>query len=224
MPPLVASLLETVPPPRFNPMARSHELDQIRPNLAIWQAYDSALKADLFSTALATQDGVFIVDPIELDDGPLDRLLACTTLKGIVVTNRNHVRSAHVYARKFPVTLFAHRHTLLREPKSNFIAVADGETIRSQLEVTTIDGAARGEIALYHAADGGTLIVGDALINFDPYGFALLPGKYCEDPKQLRKSLRKLLRYNAERMLFAHGVPILSGAHTRLRQLLDLDP
>lgn len=204
-------------------MARCRELDQIRPGLAIWQAYDSALKIDLSSTALATKDGVFIVDPIELDDGPLDRLLAGTTLKGIVVTNRNHLRSAHVYTRKFFVALFAHRHTLLEEPNSNFIAVADGATICGELEVAAIDGAARGEIALYHAADGGTLIIGDALINFDPYGFALLPEKYCQDPKQLRKSLRKLLRYNAERMLFAHGMPILSRAHTRLRQLLELD-
>jgi len=32
--------------------------------------------------------------------------------------------------------------------------------------------------------------------------------------------LRKLLDYEAERMLFAHGMPILSGASDRLRVLL----
>jgi glyoxylase-like metal-dependent hydrolase (beta-lactamase superfamily II) len=95
--------------------------------------------------------------------------------------------------------------------------------IGGELEVTAIDGAARGEIALYHAANGGTLVIGDALINFEPYGFTFLPEKYCQDPKQMRNSLRKLLRFNAERILFAHGMPILSRASDRLRQLLQAD-
>lgn len=96
--------------------------------------------------------------------------------------------------------------------------------IGGELEVTAIDGAAGGEIALYHAANGGTLVIGDALINFEPYGFAFLPEKYCQDPRQMRNSLRKLLRFNAERILFAHGMPILSGASERLQQLLQADP
>jgi hypothetical protein len=39
----------------------------------------------------------------------------------------------------------------------------------------------------------------------------------------MRRSLRKLLDYKAERMLFAHGMPILSGASDRLQRLLDSD-
>jgi hypothetical protein len=37
----------------------------------------------------------------------------------------------------------------------------------------------------------------------------------------MRRSLRQLLTYRAERILFAHGTPILTGAHARLQQLLD---
>jgi len=69
--------------------------------------------------------------------------------------------------------------------------------------------------------DGGTLIVGDALINFESYGFTFLPAKYCSNQKQMRRSLRKLLDYRAQRMLFAHGTPILSDASERLRGLLE---
>jgi glyoxylase-like metal-dependent hydrolase (beta-lactamase superfamily II) len=65
------------------------------------------------------------------------------------------------------------------------------------------------------------LNVGDALINFEPHGFTLLPAKYCSNQKQLLRSLRKLLDYKAERILFAHGTPVLSGAGERLRGLLD---
>ena len=86
-----------------------------------------------------------------------------------------------------------------------------------------IEGAVDGEIALYHADNRGTFIVGDALINWDPYGFAFLPRKYCLNEKRMRRSLRQLLARPAERILFAHGTPLLSGASARLRQLLDVD-
>jgi glyoxylase-like metal-dependent hydrolase (beta-lactamase superfamily II) len=86
--------------------------------------------------------------------------------------------------------------------------------------VLGIEGAAAGEIALHYAPDSGTLIVGDALINFEPYGFTFLPGKYCSNEKEMRRSLQRLLGYEAERILFAHGTPILSGASDRLRELL----
>ena len=65
------------------------------------------------------------------------------------------------------------------------------------------------------------LNVGDAMINFEPYGFTLLPAKHCSNQKQLLRSLRKLLDYNAERILFAPGTPILSRASERVQGLLD---
>ena len=75
-------------------------------------------------------------------------------------------------------------------------------------------------MALHYDDDGGTMVVGDALINFEPHGFALLPAKYCPNSKLMRRSLAKLLDYSFERMLFAHGTPILSGARASLEQLL----
>ena len=83
-----------------------------------------------------------------------------------------------------------------------------------------IEGAAPGEIALHYAGNGGTLIVGDALVNFEPYGFSFLPPKYCSNEKQMRGSLQKLSHHKAERILFAHGTPILSSASERFRGLL----
>ena len=52
-------------------------------------------------------------------------------------------------------------------------------------------------------------------------GFTLLPAKYCADQKTMRKSLRRLLDHAFERILFAHGFPILSGGAGRLRTLLE---
>ena len=204
-------------------MPVAQEFAQVRPNLAIWQTYDKTAKADLFSSALTVHDGVFVIDPIEIADHPLDQLIGTRPIAGIIVTNGNHFRSADTYMSRFSVPLFAHRNSLPKRAPPGFIEIGDGSRIGNELEVIMIEGAGPGEVALYHAGDNGTLIVGDALINFEPYGFALLPEKYCENIKQMRESLRKLFRYDAERLLFAHGLPILSEANARLRQLFDVD-
>ncbi len=99
----------------------------------------------------------------------------------------------------------------------------DGQQLAGSLSVITLDGGPDGEIALHSSDHGGTMIVGDALINFEPYGFTLLPAKYCTNSKQLHKSLHKLLAYSFERMFFAHGTPILARARARIEQLLDND-
>jgi glyoxylase-like metal-dependent hydrolase (beta-lactamase superfamily II) len=90
-----------------------------------------------------------------------------------------------------------------------------------RLRFIRIEGAAEGEFALYHPDDAGTLIVGDALINFDPHGFTLLPRKYCTDQKQMIQSLRKLLDLDFARIFFAHGNPIMIRARERLESLLN---
>jgi glyoxylase-like metal-dependent hydrolase (beta-lactamase superfamily II) len=84
-----------------------------------------------------------------------------------------------------------------------------------------IDGAADGEFALYQPDDGGALIVGDALINFEPHGFDLLPQKYCNNQKQMIRSLRRLLDLDFDRIFFAHGNPIVTRARERLALLLS---
>src|SRR5260370_40647858 len=104
-----------------------------------------------------------------------------------------------------------------------FRKVADGEEICDGMLLSGIEGAAAGEIVLHYAPSGGTLIVGDALINFEPYGFSFLPAKYCSNEKEMRRSLRKLLKYKADRILFAHWSPILSRATDPLHALLDVD-
>ena len=192
-----------------NPMV---ETQQLRPGLTIWSRYDSAVKADLFSTAIATASGTFLVDPIKLENEEWPTTLNVT---GIVITNANHVRASADLARKFSVPIHATSNASISGSRE----LCEGDFLADELQIVAIGGAAPGEIALFSARDSGVLIVGDALINFGSSGFTFLPAKYCSDSKQMRKSLRKLLDLNFERMLFAHGVPIMDKARDRLAAL-----
>jgi glyoxylase-like metal-dependent hydrolase (beta-lactamase superfamily II) len=78
-----------------------------------------------------------------------------------------------------------------------------------------------GEIALHCQREEGMLVLGDALINFGSRGFDFLPAKYCSNAKQMRRSLKKLLDIDFERVFFAHGMPILVSGRAQLEALLN---
>jgi glyoxylase-like metal-dependent hydrolase (beta-lactamase superfamily II) len=204
-------------------MISAAELQNVGPGLFLWQAYDPKIKAELFSTAIFTPSGYFLVDPIPLADPAIGELRDAGGISGVVITNSNHLRASYQFADRFSVPIFAHPASFPEQKPSRFTKVADGVKICDALEVIAIDGAAPGEIALHYIPDGGALIIGDALINFNPYGFTFLPAKYCSNQKEMRRSLRKLINCKSERLLFAHGLPILSQASARLQELLVVD-
>ena len=204
-------------------MPVAYDLDQPVPGLFVWQYYDAAAKAELYSSAILASGKIYLFDPILLEASQLDRLRRTAAPAGVIVTNANHLRASAYYSKELSVPILAQRGTFQDKKPSQLVEITDGTKICDDLEVIAIDGAVAGEIALHHPFNGGTLIVGDALINFEPPGFAILPRKYCLNQKQLRRSLPELLTRSAERMLFAHGTPILSGANARLRSLLEND-
>ena len=202
-------------------MPRAEEVDQVSPGIFVWQAYDGKVKADLFSTALDTPVGVWVVDPIPLAPGSLLGLRTHhPRTAGIFVTNTNHARAATDFAGIFAVPLYVHSESCGSPDFLQATGVRDGDVFSKGLTAVAIDGGPAGEMALHYNDNGGTMVVGDALINFEPHGFGLLPAKYCLDPNLMRRSLGKLLDYAFDRMLFAHGTPILSGARARLERLL----
>ena len=199
------------------------DFDRIASNIAIWHDYDSSIKAELYSTCLRTSGGAYFIDPIPLQSEVFSELIGSNSVAGIIVTSSNHHRSLEKFAEQYSVPIFARGEAFPHKLPLQFRSVADGDKIYEELTVIALEGAGDGEIALHYEPDGGTFIIGDALINFEPDGFTFLPAKYCSNQKEMRRSLRRLLNYKAERILFAHGTPILSRASERLRGLLDSD-
>src|SRR3954470_7467957 len=186
-------------------MAVAPEIELIAPGLRLWRVYDPAVKADLYSTALTVAESTYLVDPVSLTADALSELGSHSAIAGVVITNENHQRAAAEFADKFNAPIYS-----------------DGlQPFPSGLTPVQVEGAVAGEITVHSEVAEGIMIMGDALINFEPYGFTFLPAKYCSNVKTMRRSLRKLLDYSFERMLFAHGTPILTGARRRLEQLLE---
>lgn len=193
---------------------------QLTPTLWLWQTFDQAVKSDLFASAVKTPDGLLLIDPIPLPRPSLEEMTAGTTVRAILVTNANHARASAYFSRQFgsPILAAAEVPDEFESAKREAIP-ADGK-IGAGVTAIPIEGAAVGEVAFHFADDGGTLVLGDALINFEPYGFGFLPPKYCADQPRMRRSLRQLLDWPCQRLLFGHGTPILSNGRARLETLL----
>ncbi len=201
-------------------MPQASEFTRLTPSLALWQAYDPAVKSDLFATAVKTQAGLFLVDPIPLHPASLEELTGTNPVAGILLTNGNHLRAAAAFAERFHAPIFSPLPDTAKSTPGSTRPVADGEEVSPGVSAIAVPGGAPGETAFHFAEEGGTMVVGDALIHFEPYGFALLPPKYCIDQKEMRRSLRRLLDWPFQRLFFAHGVPILDAARDRLETLL----
>lgn len=195
------------------------EFTRISSDYALWHTYDPKIKAELFSTALAAGNELIVIDPIALPPAYQIDLESFGRVGRIVITNANHARDAATFAHSHSAPIFAPPELGAELPHSHSLhdALAIGP-----LRVIRIEGAADGEFALYHPDDGGTLIIGDALINFDPHGFTLLPRKYCSNQKQMIRSLHKFLDLDFARIFFAHGNPIMIRARERLESLLSI--
>jgi Metallo-beta-lactamase superfamily len=198
-------------------MPRADEFQQVTDGLYFWQAYDPAVKVDLSCCARRTLRGLVFIDPIPLAREALAELCAVAAPAAILLTNGNHARAATEYRKHFSIPIFAHAAAVAELGIPVDQEIEDGETVLDEFIVTALPGAAPGEIAL---SVGGALHVGDALIHLAPYGFTLLPEKYCADAKEMRASLGKLLRFPFEVLTFAHGLPLVSQARQRLARLL----
>ncbi len=201
-------------------MRPADEIQQVNERLIFWQCYDPASKVDLSSHAFLTSLGWVLIDPIPVRDETLAEFTGAEQIAAIAITNANHGRAAAFFRRKTGAPVFAHAGARGGLPIEDGQWIQDGDEVCG-LRAIHLPGFVPGEIALHAPDGGGAMLMGDALVNLQSTGFALLPDKYCDDPKLARVSSQKLLQFSFELMTFAHGLPITAGAKRRLEPLLQ---
>lgn len=176
---------------------------------------------------------VVLIDPFALPESETQELEALGTPTHILIAGANHVRDSEAYRERYSAKILAHPEAV---PKLG-IAVdgtfGDGETVPGGLTTIEMPGCSAGETILLCEQDGGTLIVADALMNFQPnqrglimriFGFpnglGIMPKIAMRDKQRAPASYQKLLNYEFEQIFVSHGEPILSGAKEMLRTVI----
>ena len=195
-------------------MAIANEIVETAPGVWIWHALDESIRTELFSTAVLAEDGVVVIDPIDASQAVLTRLGKLGAVAAVVLTNGNHSRAAARFRERFSAPVLAHSESVgeLTLPVDGILRV--DRPLAGSLEVIELPGAGMGEVAL--RSGSGWLHFGDAVINLEDTGLALLPPKYCVDSEQLRQSLQNLKGLQFQSATFAHGMPLLDDARARI--------
>ena len=200
--------------------ARADEFHAVSDSLFCWSFYNPEIKTEMSCTAVKVSSGLVVVDPAPLADEAWAELLGSAPLRAILLTNVNHPREAEALRQKHQVPIVtgldAYKAVAPLRPD---VVLLETELLYGASAIP-IPGAAVGETAFFF--DGGVLVIGDAIIHLDSEkGLELLPDKYCEDPRQNRLSLQKLLELDFHTLTFAHGLPVTHRAREQLAALLN---
>jgi glyoxylase-like metal-dependent hydrolase (beta-lactamase superfamily II) len=196
-----------------------YQISRPLPDLLSWSFMDPSIKTVVTSHILKTPQGCWIIDPTPIPFDQLALFLKDQSILGVLLTNENHERAGLEFSDHFGCSIYAHAFT---EGKMGIVArfhFQDHEKLRGGLEVIHLPGVTYGETSLYHAQTR-LCIVGDALIHLKETGFTFLPDKYCLDPIVAKKSLKLLLEFGFDTMVFAHGTALTQEPKAQLQQLL----
>jgi glyoxylase-like metal-dependent hydrolase (beta-lactamase superfamily II) len=169
-------------------------------------------------------EGNVVVDPVEPADGVLE-LLAREGVARVVLTNRNHARRASLVRERTGARVAIHpadaEHARTQGAEIDDVLAVGGRV--GPFTVVGVPGKSPGEVAL-HWPERRLLVVGDAVIGNPPGALSLLRERVMDDPALLRASVRALAALDLETLLVGDGVPLLTGAGARLRELVATFP
>lgn len=153
---------------------------------------------------------MLVVDPLPLAPAGTEEL---GTPSGIYLTSGNHQRDSFAWKARFNIPIYAPVYSRPEVEADQW--VLPGEVPALGGRVIDLPGGATGESALLV---DDVLIVGDAIIHLE--GLAILPAKYCNNPRELSGALPRLVELSFSTICFAHGWPITQHAKKALTRLL----
>ncbi len=190
----------------------------------MWSVFSEEKGLYFNGYALKTPAGGVLIDPPSAEDAVLAQLTGIGSPVLIVITNRDHERSAGLFRQRFGIPVAAHHlDAPLMEipPEQTF---ADGDSLLGGLQVIHIPNQkSPGESALYWPTQK-VLILGDALIGKPAGSLSMLPDEKYTDRAKAFASLKRTFtsfHLDYQTLLLGDGEPILNQPKAVLEQFLN---
>jgi hypothetical protein len=197
---------------------------EIAPGVVHWQAYYEKIGSDVSSYMLVA--GGVVLDPLEPDEGFAALAQRFGAPRTVILTNRHHYRQSAELEARFGATVHCHEagmHEFTRGERVVPFAFGDelpGGAVAYEVGVITPE-----ETAIWFAAEGA-LAFADALVRLPPDGpLAFVPDQLLgDDPEGVKRGLRaafhRLLPLAPERLLLAHGLPVVGDGRRTLEDFV----
>jgi glyoxylase-like metal-dependent hydrolase (beta-lactamase superfamily II) len=188
------------------------------------------------SLYVRTAAGPVVIDPLIPREG-FDPLAALGDPVAVILTTHWHERDALAYEARFGVRRYVNALPDARESRRGTRFYA-GERLLDTFRTLDLGGISPGETGLLLERDGGILIVGDALFNFEgpdlrnplsllvpllmPYGPPQpRPAWLSDDMRLSRRQLDTLSTHSFAHLLPSHGEPLIGDALAKVTAALE---
>ena len=192
----------------------------IVPGVSMWSVWQPDRNFHFNSFFVTSENGNFVVDPLDGGDAVFEQILGAGGIDWIVVTNRDHERASRAFAERLGAQVAASEDdaSLLTIPVDRRLRAGDemlGARILAFRGLKT-----PGEIAL-HLPDRATVIVGDALWGNPAGSLRLMPAEKLADPAAAILSLRKLRARYPRHVLVGDGACVFEHGTKALQRAFE---
>jgi glyoxylase-like metal-dependent hydrolase (beta-lactamase superfamily II) len=198
------------------PKAVAERVEEVVPGVYFWQVHDDRINFLSAAHAVATDEGVVLVDPLPLVE---DALRGLGEVAAIVLSSGSHQRSSWRLRRDLGVPVWA--PTLSREiDEEPDVRYGEGDRLPGGLTALFTPGAGTTQHTFVRGEDPRVAVVSDLLVRAPDHEVELVPDEYAHDPAQARESVRKLLELDFEVLCMGHGAPVTDDARGAVRRAL----
>jgi glyoxylase-like metal-dependent hydrolase (beta-lactamase superfamily II) len=89
------------------------------------------------------------------------------------------------------------------------------------IEIISVPGHSDGNLT-YYLRDEKAMVVGDTIFGDDDGNLSNPPAKYSKDVEMAAREIRRLLDYDFDKLLLAHGKNILRNAKEEVEKLVNV--
>jgi hypothetical protein len=199
-------------------------MDEVLPGVLHWTTFHEGIGQPVHSHFFV--EGAALFDPRVPADG-LDEIARHGRPDAILLSNRHHLRHAEEFAEAFHCPIKAQRSGLHEFAGGPEVQAFDfGDQVAPGVRALEVGALTPEDTAFHIAAGDGVLLFADALIRGADSELAYVPDSLMgDDPEGVRRGLTealgRLLDEDFDALLFAHGAPVASGGHARLRRFVE---
>jgi Metallo-beta-lactamase superfamily len=198
------------------PKTVAASVEEVVPGVRRWSIHDERIDFIGAAYAVATEQGVVMIDPLPLEEGALSSL---GRVEAIVLTCGSHQRCAWRYRREFGVEV--HAPALAKEiDEEPDVRYGDGHVLPVGLHPVFTPGAGTTQHTLL-LGDSKVAFVPDMLVETPEGRVAMLASRWMYDPEQARRSVEKLLDLDFDVLCLTHGGAVTENAKDAVREALS---
>jgi glyoxylase-like metal-dependent hydrolase (beta-lactamase superfamily II) len=199
------------------PKTVAASVEEVAGGVRRWSIHDERINFVGAAYAVATDDGVVMIDPLPLEDEALADL---GPVEAIVLTCGSHQRCAWRYRREFGVKVYAPALAKEIEEEPD-VRYGDGDELPGGLDAVFTPGVGTTQHTLLRAGDPAIAFVADTLLQYPDGRVGMVAERFIYDLDEAKRSLAKLSELDFDVLCLTHGGVLKDDPKATVRAVLD---